>query len=88
MPSPEPAQQYVITGDQTMLREFARFMAEQHAPTPPCACHGGPDLFAPSPGNEAADLADLIADAIQPGDANYTLLTKLTRKLQAHIRRA
>ena len=32
--------------------------------------------------------ADMIADAVKPGDANYTLLLRLTRKLQAHIRRA
>lgn len=38
--------------------------------------------------DEAAELADMIADAVKPGDANYTLLLRLTRKLQAHIRRA
>lgn len=38
--------------------------------------------------DEAAELADMIADAVKPGDANYTLLLKLTRRLQTHIRRA
>lgn len=59
------------------------------------ACEAGTDFesameeaIADQWADEAADLADMIADAIRPGDANYTLLVRLTRKLREHIRRA
>lgn len=43
-----PAPQFVITGDESMLREFAAYMARRDAPSEPCRCHAGPDLFAPT----------------------------------------
>lgn len=89
-PDNQPAPTCWIGCDAEMAGKFAEWLAQQEAGDAATLSFDDAvaEVIADDWADEAAELADMIADAVRPGDANYTLLLRLTRKLQAHIRRA